>query len=134
MDAPYEKYKPGGIFFKNGYWDWKKGDGKSEKLAEIAEAFKLTASEGLTLNDDEVDSIICASTGIVEENRLLKGNELVTEIKNRLMKKLGIGNLDGIQSLEPKGYVLLKKLPSFEIRVEKKEFKNSRAMLSEVLR
>ena len=134
IDIPSEKYKPGEISFKNGYWDWKKGDGKSEKLAEIAEAFKLTACEGLTLNDDEVDSIICATAGIVEEERLLRGSELATVIKKRLHKKLNVRNLDEIQSFEPKGYVLLKELPAFEIKVEKKEVKTFGETLSEVLR
>ena len=53
----------------------------------------------------------------MNEKRLLRGNELATEIKKRLHKKLNVGNLDEIHSLEPKGYVLLKELPAFEMVV-----------------
>lgn len=134
LKLPSKGYKGEEITFRNGYWNWKKEDKKSEILAEIAEAFKLAAPEGLILNDDEVDSIICAATGIAGENKLLQGSKLAVEIRKRLQEKLNLKNLEKIPSSEPEGYVLLEKLPAFEIMVEKKEVKNTGEMLKEVSR
>ncbi|MCK5342595.1 MAG: hypothetical protein KAR20_04275, partial [Candidatus Heimdallarchaeota archaeon] len=53
LELPYEKYKGSKISFKDGHWT-------EGVAAEIAEGLGLIAENGETLNDDELDAIICA--------------------------------------------------------------------------
>ena len=53
LGLPSKKYKGHKISFKDGHWT-------GGLAAEIAESLVLMAEEGETLNDDELDAIICA--------------------------------------------------------------------------
>ncbi|MCL7413884.1 MAG: hypothetical protein M8353_09755 [ANME-2 cluster archaeon] len=113
INLPSQNYKKKNISYNNGHWN----DGPA---AKIAQGLGLVAKkEGETLNDDELDAIICAITGVVDENLILQGDDLKNEICNRIMQKLILQNLDGINVEPPLGYILLKENPKMKILIEK---------------
>lgn len=125
LELPYEKYKGYKISFKDGHWT-------EGEAAKIAEGLGLIAENGETLNDDELDAIICAITGVVDDDLTLQGDELKHEISNGIKDKLKIDDLDGINVEPPLGYVLLKERPNMKINIEIKEFDNHENMMDAV--
>ena len=125
LELPYEKYKGYKISFKDGHWT-------EGEAAKIAEGLGLIAENGETLNDDELDAIICAITGVVDDDFILQGDELKHEISKSIKKKLNNENLEDIDVASPLGYVLLKEKPDMKINVEIKEFDDHESMMKEV--
>lgn len=109
LNLPFKKYKNQQTTFKNGRWNIENG----ETLAKIANCLKLTSEEEITLNDDELDAIICAITGVVDEEYLLRGVELT----KRMQDLKGTENFGRICA--PAGYVLLKSLPNIKMNLRK---------------
>lgn len=104
LEIPHERYKEknNSVKFEDGKWV---GYGaKGERLAELTERLGLIAGQGEKLNHDEFDAVICALTGVVEETRLLRDNDL----KHTILKRLGSQQVD---PTPPKGYVLLQSWP-----------------------
>lgn len=124
LDLPYEKYKKHKILFHNGCWT-------GGVAAEIAEGLGLVAENGDTLNSDELDAIICAITGVVNDNLILQGDELEYEILKKVKNKLKNVNLTDIDVSPPRGYVLLKEKPNVKIILEMKTVGNHDNMMKE---
>jgi hypothetical protein len=120
-NLPYDKYKDQETEFSNGIWknmteESKKKESKKEgNLFQIANCLELASEKEkeITISDDDLDAIICAITGVVDEIHLLQGDELRKEI-NRLIS-------NGKQYPAPKGYVLLKSLPNMKRCIKCKE-------------
>lgn len=125
LGLPYKKYKDHKIVFEDGHWT----GGIAE---EIAEGLGLIAENGEMLNDDELDAIICAITGVVDDDLILKGDELKHEISKSIKNKLNNEYLDGINVEPPRGYVLLKEKPNMKINVVIIEFDDHESMIKEV--
>ena len=121
LGLPSKNYKNSEISLKNMQWIPKKS---GEVLVEIANGMNLTAKEGISLNDDELDAVICAITGIVDENYRLQGNELTEYINSSIS--------NGNRYPAPMGYVLLKKKPEININITKKIVKSHEEMLQVV--
>lgn len=115
INLPSRNYKNEDISFNNGHWN-------GGPAAKIAQGLGLVAKkDGETLNDDELDAIICAITGVVDKNFILQGEDLNNEIYNLIMQKLNMDNLDGITMSPPLGYILLKENPKMKILIIKKK-------------
>lgn len=125
LGLPSQKYKGHKISFKDGHWT-------GGVAAEIAGGLGLMAEEGETLNDDELDAIICAVTGVVDGDLILQGDELKHEISKNIKNKLKNPNMDEIDVDPPLGYVLLKERPDMEIILERKKFDDHESMMKEV--
>ena len=76
-----------------------------EELACLATVLSVVANPGTELNDDELDAVLCALTGIAPQWALLRGHALEDAIVCRIRKKLGDLHL---RATPPRGYVLLK--------------------------
>lgn len=122
LGLPYKKYKDHKIVFEDGHWT----GGIAEK---IAEGLELIAENGEMLNNDELDAIICALTGIVDNDQILQNDELKHEISKGIISKLKIEDLNGINVEPPLGYVLLKERPKMKINIEIKKFDNHKSMM-----
>ncbi len=118
-NLPFNRYKKQQAEFKNGCWN-------GGQLAQIAQGLKLTPEISITLNDDELDAIICAITGVVDDEYCLQGNELTNKINSLIS--------NGKPYPAPNGYVLLKKRPEIKINITTKIVKNQKEMLKEVAR
>lgn len=123
MGLRHKKYKKQEICFSKMNW---RPNETNKGLFEIVNGLKLSADEGVCLNDDELDAVICAITGVVDEEYCLQGNELANEI-NRLIS-------NDKQYSAPVGYVILKKKPEFKIHITTKIVKNQKELLKEVAR
>ncbi len=105
---PYEGYKENArVAFEGSQWV---GNGpKGERLARIANNLRMTASRGTELGHDDLDAVMCALTGVVDERCLLQGNELAVAISEKVRD-------DRVDPTPPKAYVLMKRLPD-DLRV-----------------
>lgn len=104
LGLPYEGYKEkkARVAFEDSQWV---GNGpKGERLAYIANNLRMIASRGTELGHDEVDAVVCALTGVVEEGCLLRGNELAGAISGKVRD-------DRVDPTPPKAYVLIRQLP-----------------------
>ncbi len=96
--------------------------GREPKLDRIARGLNLRSETEAVLNDDDVDAIVCALTGVLEEDCRLQGRTLSNIVRARLLAKLGLearvleGQM-GQAELLPRGYVLLGSRPDRPIRV-----------------
>ncbi len=121
-DLPNNKYKKQTTKFCNGIWKSK----KEGNLSQIANCLKLTSEKEITISDDDLDAIICAITGIVDEKYRLHGNELTESINSSIS--------NGNRYPAPMGYVLLKKKPEININITKKIVKSHKELLKDVER
>lgn len=121
---PNNKYKKQETTFRNGIWNSENG----RNLSQIANCLKLTSEKGITISDDELDAIICAITGVVDEKYCLYGDELSDKMKE----------LKGAESFSricaPAGYVLLKSLPNMKIYLIDKKVRSHKELLEDVAR
>lgn len=124
LNLPFNKYKNQQTTFKNGRWNSENG----EQLAQIANCIKLISEKEITLNDDELDAIICAITGVVEEKYCLYG----VELSKKMQELKGAENFSRICA--PAGYVLLKSLPNMKMRIIEKKVRSHKELLEEVAR
>ncbi|GFO95997.1 hypothetical protein ig2599ANME_0181 [groundwater metagenome] len=123
-NLPNNKYKKQQTTFRKGIWNSENGI----NLSKIANCLKLTSEKEITLNDDELDAIICAITGVVDEKYCLYGDELSDKMK----KLKGAENFSRICA--PAGYVLLKSLSNMKIGIIEKNGISHKELLQEVER
>ena len=103
---PRKGYKGQSITFVEGQW-------RGESLATIANGLKMKADEDISLNDDDVDAIVCAIAGLVDNDCVLEGAQLESEISDRLKQALPPSS-PSVSACPPNGYRLLKALGSIE--------------------
>lgn len=128
LGLPSKNYKNSKISLKNMQWISEKS---GEVLVKIANGMNLTANEKISLNDDELDAVICAITGIVDEKYRLQGNELTNNINKLIEKRMK--RKTQCRYFPPKGYVLLKDIPEeATINITKKIVKSHDEMLQVV--
>jgi hypothetical protein len=104
-------YKRQTTTFNEGRW-------RGETLAKIANGLNLKAHEEVSLNDDDIDAIICSIAGVADSANILECNELQKEIEKRIHDSLP-ASATKVDCKPPKGYRLLKELGNFEINVNK---------------
>lgn len=126
LKLPDKMYKGHKISFKNGHWT-------GGVAAEIAEGLGLIAKNGDILNDDELDAIICALPGVVDDDLILQGDELKHEISKSINNKLKNENIECLDVNPPLGYVLLKEILGVKIIIEMKNFADHESMMEEIL-
>ncbi len=118
LGLPSKNYKNSKIYFKN-----RQLIKSNDVLAKISEKIKLTAKEDISVNDDEFDAMLCAITGIVDENHRLQENDLTNNINELIKKRMKLKETP-CRYIAPKGYVLLKDLPDTTINIRRKTLKN----------
>lgn len=79
-------------------------DQANQVREQIASGLGLPA--GLHLDDDELDSVLCALTGIAEDRCVLKEDKLQRNIAKK-------AHIPKDMAVPPRGYVLLKKVPGY---------------------
>ena len=124
-------YKDGRAKREGGSWvpapkdDEPKSVSRARAVACMATEIGITSKDGTTINDDELDAVICALTGVAPRSDLLCGAPMEEAISCRIKKKLGKKKL-GTQEARvtaPRGYVLLQRRFWSEIHLEKAEWK-----------
>jgi len=113
--------------FTHGRWE-------GGPLACIANNLGVVGEEGDTVNGDEFDAAICALTGVVDESRLLRGQELSDLVHRTIQSRVAPQHHDRVSAGVPKNYVLMKTPPETEIRLVKKPINGLDDMLWEVTR
>ncbi|MCW5771905.1 MAG: DUF429 domain-containing protein [Rhodospirillaceae bacterium] len=121
LGIPSGGYKNKRVQRVGGAWQ---GD---ESLARIAVAMRLVAKDGYELNDDDLDSIVCALTGLVAPAQRLARETLEDEIAARLSRRLSIPRHQLPVRLAPHGYALIKALPFAEIVCERRDYEGWKA-------
>lgn len=91
-------------------------------LADIANSLGMGGEEGDAFDGDDFDAALCAITGVVDEDRLLRGEELSREVYRRIEAKVPPEHRAQISAVVPENYLLMKKPPRNEIRTVKKTF------------
>lgn len=116
IDEHGTSYKKGRIRSTGNGWKATREDDHSEaqrdaRMMQLAVQFELVAQEDETeLDDDALDAIICALTGVVDPDQRCEGNEL----SNRLRHLADDNSLEREIVTAPRGYVLLCQLPEGE--------------------
>lgn len=122
LNLPNNNYKKQKTEFSNGIWK-NKTEGN---LSQIANCLKLTSEKEITLDDDDLDAIICAITGFVDMKYCLYGDELIDKMRElKDTKSFSI-------ICAPEGYVLLKSLPNMKICIIVKKVRRHEELLKEV--
>lgn len=106
IELPRKGYKDQSITFVEGKW-------RGESLATIANGLRLQAGSEISLNDDDVDAIICALTGVVDSSDVLETDLLEKEIADRLKQSLP-PSVEIVDPMPPKGYRLLRSMKSIK--------------------
>ncbi len=101
--------------FARGRWE-------GGPLGGIANDLGMEGEEGDAFDGDDFDAALCAITGVVDEGRLLRGEELSREVYRRIQARVAPAHHAHISAVVPRNYVLLKTPPETEIRVVKKPF------------
>jgi hypothetical protein len=86
--------------------------GKEPRLDVIARGLNLRSETENVLSDDDVDAIVCALTGVLDEDHRLQGHALLEIVRRQLREKLGgdarlLAERMGQVEMLPQGYVLL---------------------------
>ena len=76
-------------------------------LTPILQQLAVTSEEGTQLNDDHVDAMICSLTGVVPEDWLLQGVQLLNAIRQSLAGKVRAEHLHYLVPTVPNGYVVI---------------------------
>ena len=117
-------YKDGRAKQEDGKWvpclSRKDRDAADRAVACMATEIGITSKDGITINDDELDAVICALTGVAPRSDLLCGAPMEEAISCRIKKKLGTQEA---RVTAPRGYVLLQRRFWSEIHLEKAEWK-----------
>ncbi len=105
--AGYKDRKKVRINFEEGSWN---GVGrKAHLLARLANELRTTTRTGVELDHDEIDAVVCALTGVMSAECVLREDALRTCIQEKL------GD-DGVDPTPPMAYALMK-LPPRESRM-----------------
>jgi hypothetical protein len=97
-------------------------------LAEILERLDVQAELGVTLDDDDVDAMLCALTG-VKGVRATTLEELKEEVKRRLEERLG-GEAAARLAAVPETYYLLKEVSRSAVHVAVEEPRSTEELLA----
>lgn len=98
--------------FTNGRWE-------GGSLADIANNLGMVGEEGDDFNGDEFDAALCAITGVVAEDKLLRGHELADSVRRRIQARVPTQHHFRISACVPQNYVLMQSPPETEIRLVK---------------
>lgn len=96
-----------------------KGCWQGGALADILNELGVEAEEGMMLDGDEFDALICAVTGLVDVDRRFMGHELSLEVLRRIREKVPEQHHAQISSVVPENYVLMKSWPDAKICVSR---------------
>ncbi len=126
MGLPHKGYKDkkNRITFEAGSWA---GSGpKGEVLACIASGLRMTGAADQYLTHDELDAVICALTGVVDDICLCHGKRLETTISRHID--------DGqVEPAPPRAYVLMRRLPErLSVAVSVEPVRNQAEMLEKI--
>jgi hypothetical protein len=91
------------------------GPNPEEGLAGILNRLDIRADLETTLDDDDVDALLCAITG-VKGAKAMPPEELLKVVRERLSTRLGAEAAGRLASI-PKGYHLLKEFPKGRVLV-----------------
>jgi hypothetical protein len=119
LGLPTRGYKGTTAFNDVSRW---RADGKDAPLADVLTSLGWSSSPGVQINDDEFDAILCALTGIVNADGRLEGADLENEILDRLSERGGECQSRDFPATPPRGYVLLRHLPSLPVVVTRRPF------------
>lgn len=123
---PHKGYKEKGnrIRFRDGQWI---GRGpKGGRLAEIANRLGVAAKLGAELDHDELDAVICALTGVLDDGCLLRDGDLENAISDR------VGS-HSEAAAPPGGYFLIRRWPEdLDVRLEAQTVSGRSEMLEAV--
>jgi hypothetical protein len=111
MGLPHENYKTEVIEFTAAGWTG------CAPLCAIANGLGLDAEIGIRINDDEVDAIICAMTGVASAHETLLGEELTQHVADILTRTMKVAVEDAPFLRPATGYVLLKSWPRTPTRI-----------------
>jgi hypothetical protein len=92
----------------------------------------LIGEEGDAFDGDDFDAALCAITGVVDEDALLRGDGLSRVVYQRSKARVAPRHHAWISAFVPKNYILMKTPPEKEIRVVKKQVSGSEGTLREV--
>lgn len=121
LGIPSGGYKGKRIRRAGGVWQ---GD---EALARIAGALRLVAEDGNDLDDDDLDAVVCAVTGLVAPGQRLEREALDEEIAGRISRRLGCPR-DRLPAWRaPHGYALLNAQPFAEIVCARRDYEGWQA-------
>ena len=120
LGIPSSGYKGKRIQRADGVWQG------NEALAKIATEMRLVAENGHELDDDDVDAIVCALTGLVAPPQRLEREALDEEIAGRLCRRLAISRDQLLPRIAPIGYALIKELPFMEISCGRRDYEGWR--------
>jgi hypothetical protein len=110
LALPSTGYKNQSATMRDGIWT-------GEGLAEICTGIKLRADDGLSIDDDEVDALLCALTGVAGSDGRLAGEPLAAELTARIQRR--IPDWQPIGDVAPPGFVLLGRLPAEGIHLRR---------------
>lgn len=114
-------YKGGLAVFQNGSWSGDNDEKKNSHIAQIANHMRIVADEDYKIDDDVLDALICAVTGVLPTKWLLQEIGLEEEVETLLTKKLKKVGYRSMRNTVPRGYVLINALPkdlSIELSVK----------------
>jgi hypothetical protein len=99
--------------FTRGRWE-------GGPLGGIAHNLRLAGEEGDAFDGDDFDAALCAVTGVVDEDKLLRGEKLSQAVHRRIATKVASRHHAQILAIVPKNYVLMKKLPDRKVHIVKR--------------
>jgi Protein of unknown function (DUF429) len=117
LGTPPQSYKKQSARFLNNHWH--PHDGNAEGLSTLLECLELQAAQGTTLDDHEVDALLCAVTGLGGAFAST-GAELLEEVTKTLADKMEMTVQEMAQLglvFVPNGYRLLNTMPETIVSV-----------------
>jgi hypothetical protein len=99
-------YKGQSAQFTDGQW-------RGVSLAEILNRMSVLATEGMQINDDEFDAMICALAGVASDAERLAGDAMHYAVDTRIRQR--ITDAPETPYTAPPSFVLLRTLPQARI-------------------
>lgn len=126
LKLPYKGYKDDKDRITSEGDTWHGSGPKGRVLARIANGLRISGTHGEMLSHDDLDAVLCALTGVVDQSCLLQEKELGTAIGE------AVGD-DRVDPTPPKAYVLMKHMPEeLTIVVSSKTVRDDAEMLEAV--
>lgn len=124
LGQPNKGYKQGTLDFQRGKW-------RGKEMATIATELGWTAHNGIQLNSDEFDAVLCALSGIVGTRYRLEGARLNEEMNRRIRHKMDVKEVPAFNA--PASFVVLERQPEAKIFIGKKMVNNHHEMVQEII-
>jgi hypothetical protein len=105
-------YKGQSAQFSDGQW-------RGVSLAEILNRMSVLATEGMQVNDDEFDAMICALAGVATDAERLAGDAMNYAVDTRIRQR--ISDAPETPYTAPPSFVLLRTLPQARITLTVQE-------------